>query len=53
MFNFREYNIADWFSFYRILAAPILLILLILDERFFFTWMFLGFVVDRSGCIRN
>lgn len=41
MFNFREYNIADWFSFYRILAAPILLILLILDERFFFSWMLL------------
>lgn len=41
MFNFREYNIADWFSFYRILAAPILLILLILDERVFFSWMLL------------
>jgi len=41
MITFKNYNIADWFSFYRIFAAPFLLILLWLDEREFFTWFLL------------
>lgn len=41
MLTFKNYNIADWFSFYRIAAAPFLLILLWLDERELFTWFLL------------
>jgi len=41
MLTFKNYNIADWFSFYRIAAAPLLLILLWLDERELFTWFLL------------
>lgn len=39
--NFREFNIADWFSFYRILVAPILLLLIIIDFREIFAWLLL------------
>ncbi len=38
MFNFKEYNIADWFSFYRIVAAPFLVLLIALDQRLLFSW---------------
>ena len=38
MFNFKEFNIADWFSFYRIMAAPLLILLIILDQRSLFSW---------------
>ena len=41
MLTFKNYNIADWFSFYRIAAAPFLLILLWLDNRELFTWLLL------------
>lgn len=41
MLTFKNFNIADWFSFYRIAAAPLLLILLWLQIREFFTWMLL------------
>jgi phosphatidylglycerophosphate synthase len=41
MLTFKNFNIADWFSFYRIAAAPILLILLLLDERQLFSWFLL------------
>lgn len=41
MFTFRNFNIADWFSFYRIFAAPFLLVLIFLDEHLFFTWLLL------------
>ncbi len=41
MFEFKKYNIADWFSFYRILAAPFLLILIIIDEKELFVWFLL------------
>ncbi|MBT8384228.1 MAG: CDP-alcohol phosphatidyltransferase family protein [Bacteroidia bacterium] len=41
MLTFKNFNIADWFSFYRIFAAPFLLILLWLEEREFFTWFLL------------
>ena len=41
MLTFKNYNIADWFSFYRIFAAPFLLVLLWYDNREFFTWFLL------------
>ncbi|MBT8235128.1 MAG: CDP-alcohol phosphatidyltransferase family protein, partial [Bacteroidia bacterium] len=37
----KTLNIADWISFYRILAAPILLILIGLEAREIFAWMLL------------
>ena len=37
--NFREFNIADWFSFYRIFAFPFLLLLILLNEREVFAWL--------------
>lgn len=41
MFTFKNFNIADWFSFYRIFVAPLLMVLIFLDERLVFTWMLL------------
>ena len=41
MLTFKNYNAADWFSFYRIAAAPFLLLLLYLEERELFTWFLL------------
>lgn len=41
MLTFKNFNIADWFSFYRIFAAPFLLVLIWLDERSIFTWLLL------------
>ena len=41
MLTFKNYNIADWFSFYRIFAGPFLLLLIWFDERDLFTWMLL------------
>jgi CDP-diacylglycerol--glycerol-3-phosphate 3-phosphatidyltransferase len=41
MFTFRDFNIADWFTFYRILALPLLVTLIWLDERLLFTWFLL------------
>lgn len=41
MLTFKNFNIADWFSFYRLAAAPILLLLIYWDERLIFTWMLL------------
>jgi len=41
MLTFKNFNIADWFSFYRVVAAPFLLVLLWLDERELFTWFLL------------
>ena len=41
MFTFKNFNIADWFSFYRIFAAPLLMVLIFLDKRLIFTWMLL------------
>src|SRR5690606_21289203 len=41
MLTFKNFNIADWFSFYRILAVPLLISLIILDERLMFTWFLL------------
>lgn len=41
MLTFKNFNIADWFSFYRIAMAPILLLILWLDFRWLFTWLLL------------
>lgn len=41
MLTFKNFNIADWFSFYRIVAAPFLLALLLLDLKLLFTWLLL------------
>lgn len=41
MLTFKNYNIADWFSFYRVIAAPFLVFLLWLDERQLFAWFLL------------
>lgn len=41
MLTFKNYNIADWFSFYRIFAAPFLMALIWFDLRLVFTWLLL------------
>ena len=41
MLTFKNFNIADWFSFYRIASAPLLLVLIALDELQIFTWLLL------------
>lgn len=41
MLTFKNFNIADWFSFYRIFAAPFLIVLLWLNQREVFTWFLL------------
>jgi len=41
MLTFKNYNIADWFSFYRVAAAPFLLLLIWFDQRSLFTWFLL------------
>ncbi len=41
MLTFKNYNIADWFSFYRIAMVPVLLALTLMDERQIFTWFLL------------
>ncbi len=41
MLTFGKFNIADWFSFYRIAAIPLLLTFLLLEERNLFKWFLL------------
>ncbi len=41
MLTFKNFNIADWFSFYRIFAAPFLLVLIWVDQQLIFTWLLL------------
>lgn len=41
MLTFKNYNIADWFSFYRIAAAPFLLALIWFDQQLIFAWLLL------------
>ncbi|MCF4101144.1 CDP-alcohol phosphatidyltransferase family protein [Gillisia sp. M10.2A] len=41
MLTFKNYNIADWFSFYRVFAAPFLLVLLWFNLRELFSWFLL------------
>ncbi|OMP29989.1 CDP-alcohol phosphatidyltransferase family protein [Mangrovimonas sp. DI 80] len=41
MFTFKNFNIADWFSFYRIISSPLLLALIWFDLRLVFSWLLL------------
>ena len=41
MLTFKNYNIADWFSFYRIFAAPFLILIVWSGQRELFTWLLL------------
>ncbi len=41
MLTFKNYNVADWLSFYRIAAAPFLIVIVLLNEREIFTWLLL------------
>ncbi|MEH6765116.1 CDP-alcohol phosphatidyltransferase family protein [Aequorivita antarctica] len=41
MLTFKNFNIADWFSFYRVAVAPFLFLLIFLDFRILFTWFLL------------
>lgn len=41
MLIFKNYNSADWFSFYRICAAPFLVLFIYLEARTTFTWFLL------------
>lgn len=41
MLTFKNFNIADWFSFYRIFASPFLLVLIWFDYQLIFTWLLL------------
>jgi len=41
MLTFKNFNIADWFSFYRIFAAPFLLVIIWFGERELFSWLLL------------
>lgn len=41
MLTFRNFNIADWFSFYRIAAAPVLIVLILAGQRELFSWLLL------------
>ena len=44
---FRDFNIADWFSFYRIFAVPILIVFIWLGERELFSWfMMISYATD-------
>ncbi len=47
MFTFKNFNIADWFSFYRIFAAPFLLGLIWFDEQLIFTcFLLISYLTD-------
>lgn len=41
MISLKAFNIADWFSFYRIVAIPVLAVALIWGSREMFTWLLL------------
>ena len=41
MLTFKNYNIADWFSFYRVAASPFLLLFILLGHRELFSWFLL------------
>lgn len=47
MLSFKKFTLPDWLSFYRVVAAPILVVLLFLDFRLLFTWLLLiSFLTD-------
>ncbi len=37
--DFKKFNIADWFSFYRIMAVPILLFFIWIGDQQVFAWL--------------
>lgn len=39
--TFKNYTIPDWFSFYRIVASPVLVVIALLGYRDLFTWLLL------------
>ena len=39
--TFKNFNIADWFSFYRIAISPALILFLIFEKREVFSWLLL------------
>lgn len=41
LFRFQNYNIADWISVFRIFVVPVLLTLILLDQKSFFSWLLL------------
>jgi CDP-diacylglycerol--glycerol-3-phosphate 3-phosphatidyltransferase len=41
MLTFKNFNIADWFSFYRVIAVPFLVMFILIDERLIFSWFLL------------
>ena len=41
MLTFKNFNIADWFSFYRIFAFPFLIAIALFGNREFFSWALL------------
>ena len=41
MLTFKNFNIADWFSFYRIFAAPFLILIAWFGHRELFSWLLL------------
>ena len=41
MLTFKNFNIADWFSFYRIACSPLLLYFLWIEQRELFAWFLL------------
>lgn len=44
---FRDFNIADWFSFYRILAMPFLILLLALGmQKWFAIFLLISYATD-------
>ncbi|WP_272023010.1 CDP-alcohol phosphatidyltransferase family protein [Olleya namhaensis] len=47
MITFKNFNIADWFSFYRVIAAPFLVLLLFTDNRFLFAcFLLISYLTD-------
>lgn len=47
MLTFKNFNIADWFSFYRIAAAPILVLFLWMDNKEIFMYLLLvSYITD-------
>lgn len=47
MLTFKNFNIADWFSFYRIIAVPVLIFFVVLDERILFAcFLFISYFTD-------
>ncbi len=41
MWTFRNFNIADWFSFYRVAAVPLLVLFVWVGNRELFAWFLL------------